>query len=153
MSGILPTWYKHVHTCLNNVRTLFRQCYSTYHAETCMYISWNVYTCMYMVRTMMQNHRHVCTWYVHGMYILGYKHVRTSFRRVCTCLCMYIHVLNHINMYIQCTNLYIECCVAHVQCTEGYIHFMKCTDIAEPGTYMDISFWMQLFWFARLAGL
>ena len=68
---------KHVHTFLNHVRTLFRQCYSTYHAETCMYMSWNVYTCMYMVRTMMQNHRHVYTWYVHGMYILGYKHVRT----------------------------------------------------------------------------
>jgi hypothetical protein len=38
------------------------------------------------------------------------------------------------------------CCVAHVQCTDGYIHFMKCTDIAEPGMYIDISFWIQLFY-------
>jgi hypothetical protein len=43
--------------------------------------------------------------------------------------------------------MYIECCVAHVQCTDGYIHFMKCTDIAEPGTYIDMSFWLQLFLF------
>jgi hypothetical protein len=42
-------------------------------------------------------------------------------------------------MYIQCTsttNLYIKCYVAHVQCTDGYRHFIKCTDIAEPGTYI-----------------
>jgi hypothetical protein len=88
---------------------------------------------------------HVYTLYVHGMYIRRYKRVCTLFRRVCTCLYYYVRVLNHINMYVQCTNLYIECCVAHVQCTDGYIHFMKCTDIAEPGTHNDISFWMQLF--------
>jgi hypothetical protein len=53
-------------------------------------------------------------------------------------------------MYIQCTNLYIVCCVAHVQCTDGYIHFMnQCTDIAEPGTYIDISFWVPLFYLPR----
>ncbi len=78
-------------------------------------------------------------------------------------MCMYIvqtcmvSVLNHINMYIQCTNLYIECCVAHVQCTDGYINFMKCTDIAEQGTHNDISFWMQHFylpgWLACRLGL
>ncbi len=51
---------------------------------------------------------HVCTWYVHGMYKQWFKRVRTSFRRVCTCLCIYVHVLNHANMYIQCTNLYIK---------------------------------------------
>jgi hypothetical protein len=54
-------------------------------------------------------------------------------------------------------NLYIECYVAHVQCTDGYRHFMKCTDIAEPGTYIDISFWLQLFyspsWLAYRLGL
>ena len=51
-------------------------------------------------------------------------------------------------MYIKCTNLYIECFVAHVQslqCTDGYIHFMKCTDIVETCTYIDMSFWMLLF--------
>ncbi len=71
---------------------------------------------------------HIYTLYVHGMYILRCKRVCTLFRRVCTCLYYYVRVLNHINMYVQCTNLYIECCVAHVQCTDGYIHFMKCTE-------------------------
>ncbi len=60
----------------------------------------------------------------------------------------------HATVYI----IMIECCVAHhdVQCTDGYIHFMKCTDIAETqGTYIDMSFqvWLQLFLFALLAGL
>jgi hypothetical protein len=85
---------------------------------TCIYISANVI--------------HVCsTWYVQGMYIPKYKRGFTLFRHVCTCLYYCVRALNHINMYVQCTNLYIECCVAHVQCTDGYIHFMKCTDIAE----------------------
>ncbi len=50
-------------------------------------------------------------------------------------------------------------CVADVQCTDGYIHFMKCTDcdIVELGTYTDISFWLQLFylpcWLACRLGL
>ena len=55
-------------------------------------------------------------------------------------------------MYIQCTTLYIECCVAHVQCTDGYIHFMKCTDIVETCTYIDVLL-DAAFLFARLAGL
>ncbi len=38
-------------------------------------------------------------------------------------------------MYVQCTNVYIDCYGAHVECTARLIHFMKCTDIAEPGTY------------------
>ena len=109
------------------------------------------------VYTFLQMYIHVCTWYVQGMYIPRYKRVCTLFRRVCTCLYYYVCVLNHINMYIQCTNQYIECCVAHVQCTDSYIHFMKCTDIAEPGTDIDISFWMQLFdspsWLACRLGL
>jgi hypothetical protein len=87
------------------------------------------------------------------MYIQRYKHVYTLFRQLGTCLYNYIQVLNHVNMYIQCTNMYIEYCVAHVQCPEGYIHFMKCADIAEQSTYIDMSFWLQLFLFARLAGL
>ncbi len=59
----------------------------------------------------------VCTWYVHGMYIQVQRYKRvsswcTSLRRVCTCIYICIRVLNHINMYIQCTNLYIKglCC-------------------------------------------
>ncbi len=68
---------------------------------------------------------------------------------------MYIRVLNHINMS-QCTYNLQTCicrvCVADVQCTDGYIHFMKCTDIVELGTYTDVSFWLQLFYLpCRLA--
>jgi hypothetical protein len=114
-----------------------------------MYIHVNTFLQMY-------HDIHVCTWYVHGMYIPGLVYVHRSD--------MYVHVytimydfLNHINMYIQCINLYLECCVAHVQCTDGYIHFMKCTYIAEQGTYIDISFWIQLFyspgWLAFWLGL
>jgi hypothetical protein len=114
-----------------------------------------------MVQIYLEMYVHVCTWYVHGMYIPRYKHVCTLalFRHVCTCLYHYIQVLNHVNMYIQsCTNLYIKCYVAHVQCTNGYRHFIKCTDIAEPGTYIDISsFWLLLFyspgWLACMLGL
>ncbi len=99
------------------------------------------------VYTFLQMYIHEYILYVHGMYILRYKRVCTLFRRVCTCLYYYVCVLKHINMYVQFTNLYIECWVAHVQCTDGYIHFMKCTEIAEQpeGTHNDISFWMQLF--------
>ena len=99
------------------------------------------------VYTFLQMYIHVYTWYVHGMYNLMYKRVCTSFRRVRTCSYNSEHVLNYTNMYIQCTNLYIECChcAAHVQCTDGYIHFMKCTDIVETCTYIDMSFWMLLF--------
>ena len=74
-----------------------------------------------------------------------------------SCLYYYVHVLNHLNMYIQCTTLYIVYCVAHVQCTDGYIYFMKFTDTAETCTYIDVSFWMQLFdlpcWLACRLGL
>ena len=151
-SGILTTWYKHVCTCLNHVRTCFRQCYCMYTAETCIYKSRNVYTCIYMVCTKVKNHKHVYTWYVHGMYNEGYKHVCTWFRHVCTCLYIYIQVLHHTNMYIQCTNMYIHVYAGNVQCTDGYIHFMNCTDSNVPCTYIvqlctytDISFRLQLF--------
>ncbi len=64
----------------------------------------------------------------------------------------YIRVLTHINMYISCTNMYIhvcsmfliyihvKVCTADVQCTDGYTHFMKCSDIIELCTYIDVSF-------------
>ena len=89
-----------------------------------------------MVCTKLKNHKHVYTWYVNGMYNKGYKHVCTWFRHVCTCLYIYIQVLHHTNMYIQCTNMYIHVYVGNVQCTDGYIHFMNCTDRDEPCTYI-----------------
>ena len=110
-----------------------------------------------MVCTKLKNHKHVYTWYVHGMYNEGYKHVCTWFRHVCTCLYIYIQVLHHTNMYI-----YVY--AGNVQCTDGYIHFMNCTDSDVPCTYIvqlctytDISFRLQLFdlpgWLACLMGL
>ncbi len=65
------------------------------------YAEYALSTLLMMVCTIVKNHKRVGTWYVHGTYIQGYKHVCTLFRRVCTCLYIYIHVLNHINMYIQ----------------------------------------------------
>ena len=105
-----------------------------------------------MVCTKVKNHKHVCTWYVHGMYNEGYKHVCTWFRHVCTCLYIYIQVLHHTNMYIQCTNMYIHVYAGNVQCTDGYIHFMNCTDrdeqctyIVQLCTYMDLCFFAAAF--------
>jgi hypothetical protein len=63
-----------------------------------------------------------------------------------------IRVLTHINMYISCTNMYIhvcfiffiyiqvKVCTADVPCTNGYTHFMKCSDIIELCPYIDVSF-------------
>ena len=87
------------------------------------------------VHTFLKIYVHVCTWYVHGMYKASYKRLCTSFRHVCTRLQVYVLILDYINMYVQCTNVYIDCYGAHVECTARLIHFMKCTDIAEPGTY------------------
>ncbi len=53
--------------------------------------------------------------------------------------------------------MYVNVCIADVQCTYGYIHFKKCTDIIELCTYIDVSFWFQLFvlpgWLACREGL
>ncbi len=76
--------------------------------------------------------------------VQSYKNVCWLLRRVYTSKYIYIRVLNHINMYIPCTKLYMQVCVADVQCTDGYIPFMKCTDIVELWTYTDISFWLRL---------
>ena len=65
----------------------------------------NMYVHVY---TILKKYKRVCTLYVHGMYNERYKHVRTSFRRACTCLYIYVHVFNHINVYIQCTNLVVK---------------------------------------------
>ncbi len=47
-SGILTTWHKRVQICLYHVCTVYIQCYSTSADINCIYISQNVYTCMYM---------------------------------------------------------------------------------------------------------
>ena len=104
----------------------------------CMYMyihfgkSINMYVqCMYMVHT----------W----LYISRYKHVCTSFRRVCTCFDMYKHILLFINTYIPCLNLYIPVCTADVRDTDGYVHYMKCTYTLQQCTCTVILFWFQLF--------
>ena len=113
---------------------------------------------------MMYVHFRKCTYmYVHGMYMYVHIVVQTCMYITQTCMCIFIllctswHILNHIDMCIQCTTLFMECCAAHVQCTDGYIHFMKCADTAETCTYIDVSFWMLLFylpcWLACRLGL
>ncbi len=55
-----------------------------------------------------------------------------------TCMYAFIGLRTHFGLYKhvqQCTNVYIDCYGAHVECTARPVHFMKCTDIAEPGTY------------------
>ncbi len=47
--------------------------------------------------------------------------------------------------YFLFTYIYVKVCIADVLCTDGYIHFMKCTDIIELCTYTDVFFWFQLF--------
>ena len=61
--------------------------------------------------------------------------VYTWFRRVCTCLYKYKLVYTRFNYYKHVHTMYIHVCTAKVLCTEGYIHFMKCTDIVKHGTY------------------
>ena len=82
------------------------------------------------------------------------------FIQVYTCFNFYKHVHTCTYMsvtYFLFTYLYVKVCTADVHCTEGYIHFMKCTDIVETCTYIDVSFWMQLFdspgWLACRLGL
>ena len=72
---------------------------------------------------------------------------------------MYVHVYTFTYKFciIQtCTYNAQTCicpvCADNVQCTDGYIHFMNCTDSDEPCTYIvqlctytDISFRLQLF--------
>jgi hypothetical protein len=81
-----------------------------------MYVHHDVYTFLKL-------DIHVCTWYVHDVYIQSYKHVCTWFSRVCTSICMYICIFNHmINMYIQLGNVQTCICrvfVADILCTDG----------------------------------
>ena len=53
--------------------------------------------------------------------------------------------------------MYVKICTGDVLCTDGYIHYMKCTDILELCTYTDVPSWFQLFdlpgWLACRQGL
>ena len=40
--------------------------------------------------------------------------------------------------------MYVKICTGDVLCTDGYIHYMKCTDILERCTYTDVPSWFQL---------
>ena len=41
--------------------------------------------------------------------------------------------------------MYVKFCTGNVLCTDGYIHYMKCTDILELCTYTDVPSWFRLF--------
>ena len=51
----------------------------------------------------------------------------------------------------------MQFCTAAMQCTDGYVHYLRCTDIVELCTYTDVFFWFQLFdlpcWLACRLGL
>ncbi len=85
-----------------------------------------------------------CLYHICNTYILCYRMymVQTWYRHV--------HGFLDIDHWCTCMYMFI---VADVPCTDGYIHFMKCTDIVELCTYTVISCWLQLFWSALLAGL
>ena len=155
-SGILTTWYKHVCTCLNNVCTCFRQCYCMYTAETCIYKSWNVYTCIYMVCTKLKNHKHVlhgmymvCTkrainMYVHGsdmyvhVYTFTYKYciIQTWTYKVQTCIYRQCSVYRWLHTFHE---LYRQRCTVYIHRSTVYVHWYILSAAA--------------FLFARLAGL
>jgi hypothetical protein len=76
-----------------------------------------------------------------------------------TCMYMYIQYTRfdsylyhvHTSTYMFVTYflfpcMYVKGCLAYVQCTDGYTHFMKCTDIIELCMCTDVSFWLQLFY-------
>ena len=103
---------------------------------------------------------HVCTWYIHLWTIINMD-VHSTYM-VCT--------FRSINMYVHCSDVYVhvytftytfwiietctynvqtyisQVCAANIWCTDGYIHFMNCTDVVELRTYTDISFRVQLFY-------
>ncbi len=96
--------------------------------------------------------------YVHcsGVYVHVYTSIyafwliKTCTYHVQTCTYMFVP-------YFLFTYMYVKVCTADVLCTDGYIHFMKCTDIMELCTYTDLFFWFQLFvlpgWLACRQGL
>ena len=99
----------------------------------------------------------VCTMRAINMYVHGsdmYVHVYTFTYKFCiTQTCTY-------NVQTWICPVFAD----NVPCTDGYIHFMNCTDIDEQCTYIvqlctytDISFRLQLFdlpnWLACWLGL
>ena len=133
---------------------MYIPCYSTNLSYT-WYIHVLTFHEMYKhVYTVLEICKHVCTWYIHGSD--ESVHVYTSIN-------LYTHILISINMYIQCKCMYIHVCTGNVLCTEGYIHFMKCTDIVEHSTYTVqtllnrvrtlLYLFDSAFLFALLAGL
>ncbi len=47
-----------------------------------------------------EKYKHKCTWYIHDTYMKRYKRICTLFRRVCTCILKYIHVLTYKHGYV-----------------------------------------------------
>ena len=81
-----------------------------------------------------------------------------------TCMYMFIHLHTSFASYKHEHTKYKHVYTGNVQCTDGYIHFMNCTDSDVPCTYIvqlctytDISFRLQLFdspgWLACWLGL
>ena len=127
LESLPPQWYKHVCTCLNHVRTCFRQCYCMYTAETCIYKSRNVYTCIYMVCTKVKNHKHVYTlaWYVHGMYNEGYKRGSDMYVHVCT-FTYKVRIIQTCTYKVQ-TCIYRQCSVYRWLHTFHELYRQRCT--------------------------
>ncbi len=72
------------------------------------------------------------TWYAPTLYLVG------GSRWTCTNhghTCTYMFVT-----FFLFTYMLVKVCTVDVLCTDGYIHFMKCTDIVEWCTYTDVSF-------------
>ena len=76
------------------------------------------------------------------------------------CSEVYVHVYTSINtfcIYKHVHTMYVKICTADVLCTDGYTHYMKCTDILELCTYTAVPSWFQLFdlpcWLACRQGL
>jgi hypothetical protein len=83
------------------------------------------------------------------MYIVTVQTCMYMYIQVNTLFYSYKHV--HTDTYMSVTYflieyMYVKVCTADVLCTtDGYIHFMKCTDIIEKCTYTDVSFWFSFF--------
>jgi hypothetical protein len=87
-SGILPTWHKRVHACLNDVHDRYVLCYSTYLSCT---LFRNVCTILEMYRhvhTFLKKYKHVCTW------------------------CIHVYTFSGINMYVHRSDMHVHVCTS-----------------------------------------
>ncbi len=105
-----------------------------------MYIHCTVQTCMYIVQTCMYMFIQV-----YSRVFDSYKHVHIMYKLE------HVHTCDMSVPYFLFTYMYVN--TADVPCTDGFIHFMKCTDVIELCTYIDVSFLISAFCFAWLAGL